>query len=322
MRNHDDLLAISEPWLQYAVRLNLRDEAQETLLHLREEALSDPKVKAFLNDVSDYHAIIVSGHKNPALPIHKLLFLLDLGLDIAVPEIDTAIKQILSHKDEHGVYQSAVNIPMHFGGSGQDTFGWSPCDAPLLLRALCETKINYVSSIKPGVDYLISLNRSNGFPCACSKELGKWRGPGRKEDPCPYATLIFLKLLLATPDYAKSELVLQSARNLLDLWETSRVSHPYMFYMGTDFRKLKASALWYDIVSVCDALSQVDGIENDPRFLEMLDIIRAKQDKDGVFTPESVYLKLADWDFGQKKKPSPFLTYLIRRIFKRMENKG
>jgi len=284
--------------------------------------LADKKIKGFLDDVSDFHAIIVSGHKNPALSIRKLLFLLDLGLDTEIPEIDAAIRQILSHSDVHDVYQSAVNIPVHYGGSGQDTFGWSPCDAPLLLRALCEAKVDYHSLIKPGVDYLISLNRPNGFLCACSNELGKWRGPGRKEDPCPYATLIFLKLLLATPDYAKNDLVLQSALNLLDLWETNRISHPYMFYMGTDFRKLKAPALWYDIVSVCDALSLVEGIKNDARLSEILDIIRSKQDKDGMFTPESVYLKLADWDFGQKKIPSPYLTYLIRRIFQRMKSKG
>jgi hypothetical protein len=322
MQMHENLFEISEPWLQYALCLKLQREKKEDLAVLRKKALADTKIKSFLTDVSDFHGIIVSGHKNPALPIHKLLFLLDLGLDPEVSEIDTAIKQILQHKDEHGVYQSSVNIPIHFGGSGLDTFGWSPCDAPLLLRALCEAGVDYEMHIKPGVDYLVSLNRTNGFPCASSSELGKWRGPGRKDDCCPDATLSFLKLLLATPDYAQSELVRQTAMNLLDLWETSRTNHPYMFYMGTDFRKLKAPSLWYDIVSVCDALSQVEGIENDVRFSEMLDIIRSKQDQNGMYTPESVYLKLAEWDFGQKKSPSPYLTYLILRIFKRMENKG
>jgi hypothetical protein len=322
MTTIENLLKISEPWLQYAIRLNILDEKKENLTQLRKEALTDKKIRGFLDDVSDYHKIIVSGHKNPALPIHKLLFLLEIGLDTSVPEIQQAIDQILLHKDAQGVYQSAVNIPPHYGGSGVDTFGWSPCDAPLLLRALCLADVDYPQHIKQGVDTLITLIRPNGLPCASSQELGKWRGPGRKEDCCPYATLIFLKLLLATPEYAKSELALMVANNLLDLWESSQTNHPYMFFMGTDFRKLKAPSLWYDIVSICDVLSQIEGVRNDARFIEMLEIIKSKLNKDGLLTPESVYLKLAEWDFGQKKVPSPYLTYLFHRILNRVNNKG
>jgi hypothetical protein len=322
VENIENLFEKCEPWLQYAIALNFQTDKKDDLERLREKALADPRIKGFLADVADYHGIIVSGHKNPALPVHKLLFLLDLGFDLRVPEIQEAINQILSHQDEHGVYQSAVNIPLHFGGSGVDTFGWSPCDAPLLLRALCLAGVDYQKHIKQGVDQLVSLNRTSGFPCASSKELGKWRGPGRKEECCPYTTLIFLKLLLATPEYAGAELTRQLALNLLDLWENSRESHPYMFFMGTDFRKLKAPTLWFDIVSVCKALSYVKGIENDARFREMLNIIQTKETKDGMFIPESVYLKLSDWDFGQKKVPSPYLTYTIHKIFRRKEMKG
>jgi hypothetical protein len=103
----------------------------------------------------------------------------------------------------------------------------------------------------------------------------------------------------------------------LDLWQTSRQNHPYMFFMGTDFRKLKAPSHWYDIVSVCDALSQVAGIEKDDRYAEMLKTIQDKQTPQGMFIPESVYLKCKSWDFGQKIDPSPYLTYLILKIFQR-----
>ncbi len=319
MRSVVDLLTSSEPWLQYALRLNLLHEPNKNLVSLRSGLLTDPKIMGLLSDVNDYHAMIVSGHKNPDLPIHKLLFLLDLGLDTHVPEIKHAIDAILEHKDLNGVYQSAVNLPAHFGGSNENTFGWALCDAPLLLNALIEAKVDYVKLIKPGVDYLVSLNRNNGFPCAVSTELGKWRGPGKKDDGCPYATLSMLKLLLATPDYSATNLPYNLAINLLELWETSLASHPYMFFMGTDFRKLKAPMIWYDVVSVCDALSEVKGIKEDMRFKEMIAIIRDKQDSDGMFTPESVYLKCKEWDFGQKNTPSPYLTYLIIRIMDRIE---
>ena len=85
----------------------------------------------------------------------------------------------------------------------------------------------------------------------------------------------------------------------------------------SDFRKLKAPALWYDIISVADCLSQFESVKDDKRFLEMLAVIEDKMDNNFRFTPESVYLKCKDWDFGQKNEPSPWLTYLCLRILER-----
>lgn len=93
-----------------------------------------------------------------------------------------------------------------------------------------------------------------------------------------------------------------------------------MFYMGTDFRKLKAPLLWYDIVHVTDVLSQFEWLRSDPRLIEMIDIIKFKEGENGCFTPESEYKACKGWDFGQKKIPSQWLTFIILRIFKRMEN--
>jgi len=152
-----------------------------------------------------------------------------------------------------------------------------------------------------------------------SPELGKFRGPGKKNDCCPYATLIMVDLLSHIPEYQDSKIAVSSVKALLSLWENSLNQHPYMFYMGTDFRKLKAPSCWYDIVSVAGVLSKYELVWNDPSFLEMIEHIRRKQDKDGLFTPESTYQKLRDWDFGQKKAPSPYLTYLCYLIFERLK---
>jgi len=313
------ILDNAEPWLKYAARVNLLHESKASLTDLRLEALADPKIRGYLTDVADYHSTLVTNHKNPDLPIHKLLFLLDLGFDTDVPEIQTAIDKIMDNRDSHGVYQSLTNIPTHFGGSGQDLFGWCLCDAPLLLYALVKAGVDYDDHIRPGVESLVSLHTNHAFPCAVSPEFGKFRGPGRKDDPCPYACLLMVKLLSAIPDYRESEVLQSTATSLLTLWELSQERHPYMFYMGTDFRKLKAPAMWYDLVSVVEALSRVDAVRSDERFLEMVALIRSKQDSDGRFTPEAVYLKFKDWDFGQKKAPSPYLTYLCYRILERVE---
>jgi len=317
--DYQKLLNISDDWLKYPIFLNLCHESKENLVEIRNAALADSRIKRYLTDIASFHGTLVTNHKNPDLPIHKLLFLLDLGFDTKIPEIKAAIEELLTHKDEHGIYQSMTNVPKHFGGIGEDVFSWCLCDAPLLLLALLKSGKNYHEYIKPGVDHLVSLCRDNGFPCAVSPELGRFRGPGKKDDCCPYATLIMADMLSYIPEYSNSQVAGSSVKALLNLWENSLSQHPYMFYMGRDFRKMKAPSCWYDIVSVAGVLSKYEFVREDPRFLEMIKHIKDKQDKDGLITPESVYQKLKDWDFGQKKEPSPYLTYLCYQIFERLE---
>ncbi|MCX8129703.1 MAG: hypothetical protein N3I35_06335 [Clostridia bacterium] len=306
-----------ESYVQYAVRKNILKQNKNELSELKASVLLDIRIQRYLSDIVDFNATLVTNHKNPDIPIHKLLFLLEVGLDTDVPQIDMAIQQILKNKDENGVPKSMTNIPKHFGGSGEDTLAWSLCDAPLMLYALLKAGMDYDNQVKEGVEHIIALIRTNGFPCVVSKELGKFRGPGKKDDCCPYATLIILKLLSIVPEYQKSELANSILNVLLDLWEESQEQHPYMFYMGTDFRKLKAPALWYDIVSVADCLSYFESARKDKRFGEMLDVIESKANSHYQFIPESIYQKCKEWDFGQKKQPSAWLTYLCARLLER-----
>jgi hypothetical protein len=315
----EKLISISEPWLQYAIRLNLLNENKEDLLDLKNEALKDKKIRSYLSDITNFHNTIVRNHKDPDLSIHKLLFLLDIGLGTDIPEIESAVEQIMSHKDKNGVYQSLTNIPPHYGGMGVDVFGWCLCDAPLLLRALYEAGIDYQEHIKQGVEYLLSLNKEQGFPCSVSEEHGTFRGPGRKDDCCPLSTLIMLKLLSEIEEYRNSDIVKNGIEVILSLWENSLERHPYMYFMGTDFRKLKAPAMWYDIVSVADCLSKFEYARADAKFSEMIAIIKERQDENGMFTPESIYQKCKGWDFGQKKTVSPYLSFLCIRILGRVD---
>ncbi len=316
---YQKLLDRSDNWLKYPIYLHLCSTPKGNLVDLRNAALADGRIQSYLYDVENFHGMLVTNHKNPDLPIYKLLFLLDLGFDMDVPEIKAAIDEIIEHQDDNSIFQSLTNVPKHFGGSGMDVFSWCMCDAPLLLLALLKAGVDYHNYIRPGVKHLVSLSRDNGFPCAVSSELGKFRGPGRKDDCCPYATLIMADLLSYIPEYQDSPVAASTVKALLNLWENSLDQHPYMFFMGTDFRKLKAPSCWYDIVSVAGTLSRYKFVQHDPRFLEMISLIRDKQDEDGFFTPESAYQKLKGWEFGQKKLPSPYLTYLCLRIFKRLE---
>ena len=234
------LYANGEDWLKYAIQINLLHAKKVDQIALLQSALKDEKIHHALKEVAAFHSTRISSHKDPTLAIQRLLFLLDLGFDTSIPQIQTAIEEILAHKDDNCVYFSMINVPMQFGGTGEDSFSWCLCDAPNLMIALIKAGVSYEEHIRQGVDYLVSLCRDNGFPCVASPELGRFRGPGKKDDCCPYATLILTDLLSYLPEYRYSSIAKASSQALLNLWSTSREQHPYLFHMGTDFRKLKA----------------------------------------------------------------------------------
>jgi hypothetical protein len=92
-----------------------------------------------------------------------------------------------------------------------------------------------------------------------------------------------------------------------------------MFYMGTDFRKLKVPLVWYDLLHVLDVLSRFSWLKRDSRLLDMLGVMKDKADRQGCFTLESVWTAWKDWEFGQKKAPSRWLTLSAWRIIANVE---
>jgi hypothetical protein len=191
------------------------------------------------------------------------------------------------------------------------------CDAPLVLYALLKLGLEADPRTQAAVQHLMDLIRENGWPCGVTSDLGKFRGPGRKADPCPYATLVALKALSQVPELRDGNACRTGAETLLTLWTQRKECRPYLFAMGTDFAKLKAPLIWYDILHVTDVLTQFSWLEADTRRQEMVEIVVAKADEQGHFTPESVWRAWKGWDFGQKEVPSWWLTLLAQRVLRR-----
>jgi len=87
--------------------------------------------------------------------------------------------------------------------------------------------------------------------------------------------------------------------------------------IGTGWEKLKYPFTDYRILKSLDSLSQFEFAKKDQRFKDMVSVLVSKQDSNGRFTPESIHLVWSDFDFGQKKKPSRWITFLALRILKR-----
>jgi hypothetical protein len=310
-----------EPWIEYRTRVDLLDqkETDPQVIAARKAMLVDPKIKTLLNELTHWPGTVLNSHKSASQSFHKLSFIADLGLNINDPPVRKIVDRVMKHQSKQGPFQLPMNIPTHSGGSGKDEWAWALCDAPIIVSSLIQMGMREDQRVQAAIEYLESLIRENGWPCAVSPELGKFRGPGRKEDPCPYATLVTLKVLAHVPELHDGKSTKIGVETLLSLWEKSKDQHPYMFFMGTDFRKLKAPLFWYDILHVLDVLSCFKWARKDKRFKQMLNFVKAKADGDGRYIPESVWNAWKDWDFSQKKAPSQGLTFFVQRILNRSE---
>ncbi len=308
-------------WVNYRTRLDLlhQDPDDSSVLQVRQELLADPQVQAVIAGLADWPGTVLSSHKSAGQAYHRLNFLADLGLQAVDAGLSPIVERILASQSEQGPFTLPMNIGASHGGDGQERWAWALCDAPLQVYALLRLGLGEHAAVQKALDYLLGLVRENGWPCAVSPELGSWRGPGRKNDPCPYANLAMLKTLGQVDELRQSPAATTGVQTLLNLWEHRRDEHPYIFYMGNDFCKLKAPLVWYDLLHVLDTLSLFPVAHGDVRFANMLDTALQKTDSEGCFFAESVWMQWKDWEFGQKKQPSRWITFLLWRVQERMK---
>ena len=315
-----DWLLEGDAWVEYRVRRDLlgQSENEPEAASARGAMLADTRVAKLIAELSGWPGRVISSHKSAGQPFHKLTFLADLGVVVGDPGVDRIVSRILEHQSAEGPFQLPVEIPVRYGGTGREQWAWALCDAPLIVYALESFGLGSEPAVVAALEHLAGLVRENGWPCAVSKELGTFRGPGRKQDPCPFANLAMLKALAMSPALREGAACRSGAETLLGLWSESAERHPYMFYAGTDFRKLKVPFVWYDLMHVLEVLSRFPWLHRDARFLDMLGVLESKMDGQGRFALESIWTAWKDWEFGQKREPSRWLTLLAWRIIGRV----
>ncbi len=311
-----DWLLDGESWVAYRTRLDLLRQNEQDAEVRRDRAamLNDPQVQSLVAELAAWPGVVIASHKSAGQLFHKITFASDLGIRARDTGIDALARTILEQQSPEGPFTIPVTVV------GQQQQAWALCDAPLTAYALAQMGYQNHPAVQAATTYLSSLARDNRWPCAVSKELGNWRGPGRKADPCPFATLAMLKLLSVQEAWRDHPVCHTGAETLLRLWSHSMHEHPYMFFMGSDFRKLKVPLVWYDLMHVLDVLSRFPWLHTDPRLLEILSLLKDKMDSQGRFTLESIWTAWKEWEFGQKKQPSRWLTLFAWRIIQRVEN--
>ena len=311
-----------EPWVEYRTRLDLLHEAldSKSVSAAYDGVFQDPRMMSLLSELNDWPGSALKSHKKAGHLLHKLVFIADLGLRMDTPQVAEVMEKVLSQPSLEGPFRIFVNLPKQFGGSGVDELSWMLCDAGSTLYAAVKITGTKDPRVTKAADFLTGLAREEtGWPCAATKALGKFKGPGKREDPCPYANLLMVKALLPFGERYRDQIDL-GVNTLLRLWEDRTTRKPFLFAMGTHFEKLKAPLVWYDILHVMDVLSQIPEIRDEKPVREMAEIIEYKADSEGRFTPESIWMDWRDWEFGQKREPSRWVTFLARRMLNRLKS--
>jgi hypothetical protein len=69
-----------------------------------------------------------------------------------------------------------------------------------------------------------------------------------------------------------------------------------------------------------DVLSRFPFVHADARFQEMVETVTVQADEEGRYTAGSMYRAWKGWTFTDKKRPSPWLTFLVLRVQRRIEH--
>ena len=314
------LVESPEPWTRYRTLRDLlgRPEEDAEVAAARAALLAHPQVQSLIAQAATWPGRAIQRHNDASHPIYAFSTLADFGLAATDPGIDRATAAVLAHRSADGALQSVLNVAPSFGGTGEDTWSWALCDVPTLLYAQLALGLGQEAGVQAAIAHLVNAADEVGWRCRCGPELGKFRGPGRKGDPCPIANVHALKALSLVPEYLESPATRRGAEMLLNHWERRADTKYYLFGVGSDFRKLKYPFVWYDILHLADVLSRCRFVHADPRFREMVAAITAQTDAGGCYTAGSMYQAWKGWSFVDKKRPSPWLTFLALRIQQRV----
>lgn len=314
-----ELLLSEEPFTVYCTLIDLLEipKAQSIVEKTRESVLTDDRIKELVQCLpEDWANYLVKGHQKADYPPSILLLLFDFGITKKdFPKIERLLNQMLALQDEEGRFQSLAMFPR-----SKPVIGSSPCDTHIITETLILGGYEQTNELQKAIEFIQQQLKetSQGLAWKCEpNSKSKARGPGRKDDICPQVTLEALRLFSHLPKKKRPVELVEAGKTLLRCYET-KDHRPYMFGHGSRFKKLRPPFFWYNIGEVLDTTSCYSELIQEPAFQDMLSIVTAKADDKGRFIPESIYTSFKRWSFGQKKEWSPWMTFYISRILKRV----
>lgn len=295
-------------WLNFAVETQIFNHKPDPSV-----ILTDPSIKTIISRVKDSNVGISAlktgkvSYTSTGNAFWDLFFLSDIGLNVEDIHIQEEVNLLWELQNGDGTFVVQ-------DGTKSSYF----CVPTIILASL--SKMGYADDprIQKFIDKVFETQRlDGGWHCAINRATGKKL---QDTESCPMDNLNIL-MLLGQYDKFKNDPRLNGAIDLLlTHWRRrSEPWRPYGFGIGSDFVKLKYPAVKYGILRVLDVLSLYPYAMKSSEFNEMLTSVM-KKSVDGMYFAESASRSYAEFDFGQTKKPSRWITFLVYRLQKRVND--
>ena len=294
------------PWLKYAVETQLLDSKSDA-----SQVVKDKSISVVINRLKDNTVGIPAlktgkvSYRSTGKVFWDLYFLADIGLSAKDIGIEKEIEELFKLQLADGSF-----IIMDGAKPGYH------CIPTIILSSLAKMGYKDDPHIRKFLQNVIDLQRlDGGWHCALSRTKGKRL---QDSDSCPMDNLNVLMLLGQYEEFRTDTRFNGAVDLLLRHWQKRKEPwRPYGYGMGTDFSKLKYPAVKYGILRVLDVLSLYPYAVRSKEFQDMLNFVLQKS-KNGRYYAESVSRSYAEFDFGQTKEPSRWITFLVNRIEKRV----
>lgn len=305
----DWLLTRSEPWVRYnALREFGGSPAAAAAAY--DEMRAHPAISDLADGLAAWPSPPLGRAYDPKDPIWRLGMAADFGLKKDDPRIATAAEQVLDLQADDGGFLQ---------GGFDHAASWNTrpyiCISHVMTYALAVFGYLGDERLERAYAYALNWQRLDGgwHPNALNLPGGKKEA----EPSCPFGTVNVLRALAAHPQHRQSNTARRAAELLLDLWERRDGYRPVGFGIGSTWKKLQYPLVQYQVLKTLDTLSMIPAVHSDPRYREMLNLLLSKRNPDGTWTADGINKPYAAFDFGQKKAPSGWLTFLAVRILMR-----
>lgn len=308
------LRAAREPWVVYSTLVELEGRSPEdTEVRAAYKAMAaHPQIRALMGELDPWPPRDpLSRAYDPKDSIWALNTLADFGLRRDDKRIAAIAGRILDAQAENGGF-------LHGGFDHTKSWHTRPyiCISHVMTYALA--RFGYLGDARVAAAYT-HIERWQRLDGGWHPNERCLPGGDRESEPsCPFGTVNVLRAVIADPARQAGAVARKAAAFLLNCWE--RRDEPYRpvkFGIGSTWNRLQYPFVQYQMLKTMDALSQVPSACRDARFRQMLDRLEEKRTPEGLWVPEGVNKPFAEFDFGQKKQPSAWVTFLAARILKR-----
>jgi hypothetical protein len=314
-------LQANDPWVCYSALTELLEyphDADEMQL-ARKAVLGHPSIKKLIAETTDWMPKAAGRNSDPQISYFKLRMLSDFGLTEEDRGIASIIKKASAHIHD-GMFACRGQTPKRPQKGAAiikpdpyaDAWHASPCNSPMIAYALialnCRSK-----AIETAVERLRELwETPTGWFCHFFFVNSQFR---KVNAGCPMAGIMALEVFSQVPELKESKY----AKNAFAPLQFHKEYGQTLYYFGRSkkFWTLKYPFVWYNGLYLADVLSRFDFVKESPLMKECIDWILAAQDEQGRFTATSAFIPYKNWDFGNKRQPSPWITFLCCRILKR-----